>query len=153
VGAVVFVVVGLGFAARALPGRRMTLNPVPLSLDEPYEFEQALEIDDARRGLHLLAEQRRQARDWLQRAIKSKAEKEKEYRRERARCWARNTEGTAKEREDKVNDETAQFRYERDIAEGIVLAAKERLEEIDAERASMHRLVDWSMQMQGVGVS
>lgn len=131
----------------------MTLNPIPLSLDEPYEFEQALEIDDARRGLHLLSEQRRQARSWLQRAIKDRAEKEKTYRQERARCWARSPEGTAKEREDKVNAETTQFRFERDVAEGVVLGAKERLEEIDADRASMHRLVDWSMSLAREGVS
>lgn len=125
----------------------MTGNPVPLSLTEAFRFDQPLDADDARQALRMVAEQRRQARDWYMRALEARADKERTYRHGRANAWTTTTEGTAKEREDAVNDKTADARYERDVADGVVRAALERLEEVDAERASLHRLVDWSMRL------
>jgi hypothetical protein len=122
-------------------------NPIPLSLTAPFAFGQPLDQDDARQALRMVAEQRHQARDWYQRAIEQRADMERVYRKARAAAWARHTDGTAKEREDQVNDVTADARYERDVADGIVRAALERLAEVDGERASLHRLIDWSMRL------
>jgi hypothetical protein len=125
-------------------------NPIPLSLTTPMRFDQPLDQDDARQALHEIAAQRRQAREWYQRALESRADKERDYRKARAAAWAQHTDGTAKEREDRVNDVTADARYDRDVADGIVRAALERLAEVDGERASLHRLCDWSMRMMDV---
>lgn len=125
----------------------MTRNPIPLALDQALTFDQPLDADDARQALRMCAENRHQAREWLQRATQDLAEKEKEYRGARARAWTLHTAGPAKQREDEVNDTTAPARYERDVANGIVRAALERIAEVDAERASLHRLIDWSMRL------
>lgn len=124
----------------------MSRNPIPLALDQPFRFDQPIDMDDARQALRACAENRHQAREWLQRATLDRAEKEREYRKERARAWS-SVEGTAKEKEDAVNDKTADQRYARDVAEGVIKAAQERLEEVDAERSSLHRLIDWSMKI------
>lgn len=125
----------------------MTGNPIPLSLTDPVAFAQPLDAHDAREALRQVAESRRQARDWYMRALANRAEKERDYRKARASTWALSTEGTAKEREDLVNERTSDQRYERDIADGIVRAALERIAEVDGERASLHRLIDWSMRL------
>ena len=52
------------------------------------------------------------------------AEHERDYRRARANAWL-STEGTAKEREDAVNAETADARYLRDLSEHERQAALE----------------------------
>lgn len=126
-------------------------NPLPLTLDQPFRFTQPLDHTEARTALRECAENRHQAREWLQRATDDRALKEKAYRQARAVAWLSAPEGTAKMREDWVNDRTAQARYERDVAVGVIKAAEERLEEIDAERASLHRLVDWSMKIAPLG--
>jgi hypothetical protein len=128
----------------------MSRNPIPLELGSGFRFDQPLDADDARKALHMVAEQRRQARDWYERALEQRAAKERDYRQARARAWTLHTNGTAKEREDAVNDTTAPARYDRDVADGIVRAALERLAEVDGERASLHRLCDWSMRMMDV---
>jgi hypothetical protein len=124
-------------------------NPVPLSLTQPFRFDRPLEMDDAREALHSCAESRRQAREWKMRAMQDEAEKERAYRKARAEAWLRAPDGTAKHREDWVNDYTGGHRFERDLAARIVKAADERLAEVDAERASLHRLIDWSMKVTG----
>lgn len=129
----------------------MTPNPIPLTLDLRMVFDQPLDHTEARTALRSVAEARRQARDWLQRALQDRADKERAYRQARATAWLTAPEGTAKAREDWVNDHTAQQRYERDVAEGIIKAAYERLQEVDAERASLHRLCDWSIKLAVAG--
>jgi hypothetical protein len=126
-------------------------NPLPLSLEEPMRFTQPLDHTEARAALRECANNRHQARDWLQRATQQRAEKEKAYRKLRAQKWVGAPEGTAKMREDWVNDQSAQARYERDVAVGVIRAAEERLDEIDGERASLHRLIDWSMKIAPLG--
>lgn len=128
----------------------MTANPIPFSLDNPVRFTQPLDSDEARTALRDVAEQRRQAREWKQRAMADAAEKERTYRRARARSWALAPAGSAKEREDWVNDNTADARYDRDVALYLIKAADERLAEVDAERASLHKLCEWSMRMMDV---
>lgn len=123
----------------------MTRQAIPLSLDKPMRFTQPLDFTDAREALREVEEQRRQARDWKQRAMQTEVEAERAYRKLRAEAWTKSPEGTAKLREDWVNDFTADARFDRDIAARIVKAADERLAEIDAERASLHRLIEASM--------
>lgn len=126
----------------------MTNNPIPMSLTEPFRFRQPLDMDDARDALRECANARRQAREWKQKAMHEAAVAEHNYRKARAQAWARSPSGMiAKEREDWVNDETAEARQKRDLGLYLVKAADERLAEVDADRASVHRLVDWSMKV------
>lgn len=125
-------------------------NPIPLSLTEPFKFSQPLDVADARQALRDCANNRRQAREWFQRASEDAADKEREYRKARARAWLTVVGDTAKQKEDNVRDMTADLCYERDVALGVVKAAQERLEEVDAERASVHRLVDWSIKIAAI---
>lgn len=125
----------------------MAKDAIPLSLTEPYKFQQPLEMDDARDALRECASARRQAREWKQNCMQEEAEKERLYRRARALAWLEAPEGTAKFREDWIADRTADVRFERDIAARLVKAADERLAEVDADRSSVHRLVDWSMKV------
>ena len=127
-------------------------NPVPLTLDKPFQFEEPLDMDEARTALKAIARARRQAREWFQQATLNAAEKERAYRKARAREWPQ-VAGTAEEKKDAVNDRTADLRYERDVAVGVVKAALERLEEVDAERASLHKLVEWSMKVAPLGIA
>lgn len=120
-------------------------NPIPLSLDKPMQFAQPLDFTDARDALRECAQQRHQARDWKQRSMHAAADKEHTYRKARAVAWTLAPEGTAKMREDWVNDHTADARRERDWALYLIKAADERLAEVDGERASLHRLIDASM--------
>lgn len=126
----------------------MTGNPIPLSLTEPYRFRQPLDYDDAREALKECASARRQAREWKQRAMHEAAVTEHNYRKARAEAWACcSSDKIAKEKEDWVNAETVEARQARDLALSLVKAADERLAEVDADRASVHRLVDWSMKV------
>jgi hypothetical protein len=121
-------------------------NPIPLTLDQPIRFDQPLDLNDAREALRAVSEARRDARDWLRRALLNAAEKERDYRKGRAIAWV-STDGTAKEREDKVNDKTAEARAQRDIALGVVKVAQERIEEVDGDARALYRLIEWSMRL------
>lgn len=123
----------------------MSRSAIPLSLDTPMTFTQPLDFTDARDALREAAEQRRQARDWKQRAMQAEAEAERTYRKQRADLWLKAVGDTAKAKEDWVNSESADARFERDVAQRIVKAADERISEVDAERASLHKLVEASM--------
>jgi hypothetical protein len=90
---------------------------------------------------------RRSARAQLETAIEAHAEAEREYRRGRARAYVTVEAKTAGERDSKVDDMAADLRYVRDVKKGLVDAAKEKLAEVDGERASFHRLLEWSMRV------
>lgn len=123
----------------------MSRQAIPLSLERPMTFTQPLDFTGARDALREVAEQRRQARDWKQRAMQSAAEKERDYRKLRATLWTKAQGDTAKAKEDWVNSESADARFARDVALSIVKAADERISEVDGERASLHKLVEASM--------
>jgi len=126
-------------------------NPIPLSLDKPFRFTHPLDLEDARQACRECAESRRQAREWKQRAMQAEVDGEHAYRKLRAQAWLQAPEGTAKMREDWVNDFTADARRERDIAVRIVKSADERLAEIDGERASLHKLIEFSIRVTSAG--
>lgn len=120
----------------------MSGNTVSLTLEDP------LQVDEARRACQVIAERRRAARKALGDAMDDLAEKERLYRRRRAVCYVENVGApSAGMRDSIVDDEAADQRYDRDLAKGLVEMQQELLKEIDAERASLHRLVDWSMKL------
>lgn len=124
--------------------------PQPYVLGTPYSVENPLDYDDAREAAHKLAEQRREAREWLERSHAALAREERAYRELVAKTWAEvKAEGemTAGQAKAEVDGRCAGQRQERDVAAAIVEAAKERLKEIDATRASFHQLLAWSAKV------
>lgn len=124
-------------------------TPQPFTLGTEFSLEQPLDYEEAREAARTFARQRAEAREMLESAYAEQAQAEKEYRqaRQRARLAAPKVERgevTAGDRDDHVDAETSDERETRDRAKFKVEIVKERLEEIDATRASFHRLVDWS---------
>lgn len=74
-------------------------------------------------------------------APESEASKERDYRKLRARRWV-DAEGTAKQKEDWVDGETADARYERDVAKGLVLVARESVRSRQAQLSALQTLVN-----------
>lgn len=108
----------------------------------------ALQIDEARAACQAIAGQRRAARHQLETALERLAERERDYRKARAVAYVRNESApSAGMRDATVDAETAEHRYERDVAKGLVEVAEELLRQIDAERASLHRLIEFSIRM------
>jgi hypothetical protein len=120
----------------------MSGNPTALTLEDP------LQVDEARRATRIIAVRRRAAREALREAEEGLAEAERLYRKARAVAYVVNKGApSAGMRDAMVDDETADARYERDVARGLVNAQSELLKELDGERASLHRLIDWSMKL------
>lgn len=105
-----------------------------------------LSYDEARVKAHGIAQARRQAREDLQEALVKKAEAQHEYRKSRAVAWAKVEGRTAEERKVMVEASTAEAEFAVNMADAEVRIVGERLAEIDAERSSLHRLIDWAQR-------
>jgi hypothetical protein len=137
------------------------MSDLPYVLEGRYTRGHPLDMEDARRAARAFGEMRRWARRQLEDTIAdldkkhdALADAERAYRKARAEAYVQVDAKTAGERDAKVDADSAQKRYDRDLAEGLVKAqkeriklAEERLAEIDGERASFHRLVEWSMRV------
>lgn len=115
--------------------------PQPMTLTEPLDFE------DAREAMKALAEQRKKTRGEFEQATGRLVDAEREYRKGRALARVKCEGSTAADRKDEIDAATADLRHVRDGAEWAVKICQEKLQEIDAQRASVHRLVEWSMRL------
>jgi hypothetical protein len=86
------------------------------------------------------------AQDELELAIRLAADRKMDHRKARALAYIQATGGAADQRRAQVEDLASTQEYERDIAEGMVRVCTERIAACDGERASLHRLVEWSMK-------
>lgn len=77
----------------------------------------------------------------LRERVEEAAESERLYRKARAEAWVM-TDGTAKEREDKVNARTADARFRRDLAEGMRRADLELVRRRQTEMSMFQTLVN-----------
>lgn len=116
-------------------------NPTPLSLEQP------LDIDDARRASRRLADQRRHAEDELERIVGEAATAEQEYRKGLAQAFVGAEGSTAAEREARARAEVADKSYLRDLKQGMVKVATERLRGLEGERSMLKSLIDWSARI------
>lgn len=117
----------------------MTVQTLPLGAPLDYE--------SFRDGARDLATRRRAAREQLERAVRDHADAECAYRKGRAQAYVIVDGKTVDEKKVNVDDRTAALASARDIAKGMIEVARELLSEIDAERASLHRLADWSLKL------
>lgn len=122
----------------------MSRNPIPLRMGDP------LDLDDARQAAHLLAQQIRDAVDNLGACHVAYANAELEYRRELAKVIAEiySDLGKVSLVDDlaRGNPKVAQLRHFRDLQDGQVKVARERLKQLDGERASLRQLIEWSQR-------
>jgi hypothetical protein len=110
---------------------------MPFIMDEPLDYE------SGRVALKTINSRRMDALRDLENATQELTEAERAYRKERARVIG-DLDGTALEKQVKLDGDTADFRHRRDGAEWAVKIIQERLRELDGQRASLHRLVEWS---------
>jgi hypothetical protein len=121
----------------------MTHDRVP----QPMTLAQPLDAEDARSAYRSYLSARSEARSDLERRHTELAEAERLYRRARAEKRVTIDAASAGERDDKVDAETADARYSRDVAKGMVKVTEERLEEIDRGLSSLNRIAEWSMRL------
>lgn len=114
--------------------------PQPFILDDPLDYE------SGRLAAKTLNERRAAARSDLESATDRLCDAERDYRKERARRIGE-ASGTVDEKKVWLDSETADLRHARDGAEWAVKIIQERLAELDAQRASLHRLLEWSMRL------
>lgn len=119
----------------------------------PLLLENPLEIDEARRASHALAQQRRAAETRLDELTREAAEKERDYRKKLAESFLHAKGDTAAMREADAKKLAADAGYERDLAAGLVKAQHERLRGLEGERSQLKTLSEWSAKMAFTGVA
>jgi hypothetical protein len=124
----------------------MNGNPTPLSLGDP------LDLDDGRRAASMLARQCRDGVNNLDRAVKAHAEAEQVYRMAYATKLVELRGdaipvGIATELA-KGDEHVAKLKFDRDLAKGMIDVARERLRQLDGERASLRQLLEWSRKFE-----
>lgn len=110
---------------------------------EPYDYAQA------KRAVMAATRERRDAERELRDAVERKGRAEAEYRKALAQgiLRAKGEHGaTVAEAVAKGTDKVADAKAEATIADGLVRAALERLRLCSEDRASLHRLIEWSRQ-------
>jgi hypothetical protein len=124
----------------------LNTNPTPLSLGDP------LDLDDGRRAAARLARQCRDAVDALDRAVQSHAQAELTYRKAHAaklvELRSEAIPATLCQDLSKGDPKVGQLKYERDLAKGIIDVSRERLRQLDGERASLRQLLEWSQKFE-----
>lgn len=123
-----------------------------MSFVGPLLLENPLEIDEARRASHALAQQRRAAEADLDRLTRDAADKERLYRKRLAECFLTAQGDTAAMREAHAKAEASDAGYERDLAAGLVKACHERLRGLEGERSQLKTLSEWSAKLSFQGV-
>ena len=122
-------------------------NPVPMRFIDPLEYE------DARQALKASAERIRAAEDAVSKQIDKAAEAEAEYRRSLARKILELRTGdpprgaTEAETLAKGSDIVTAYGQTRDIEHARIKWTFEVLEDRRGDRASLHKIVDWSMKV------
>lgn len=120
----------------------------PLTLEELYAQADPLDLDDGRRAAHQQAKIQRQALAELENRVQDAAQAEHDYRIELAKRMLKLREaGTAATILSDIargQEDIAEKKRERDIAEGMVTAQRERVRELEGERAMLRELLEYS---------
>lgn len=83
--------------------------------------------EEAIDAMRQMTKDRKSAERWYEECVRATPEKEREYRVAKAKSWVTHRDGTAAERIATVDADTADLRYERDIAAGIEKVALEKV--------------------------
>lgn len=113
----------------------------------PYQLKQPVDLLDARMMARELAKRRREAREQYENALILAADAHLKFRRAKKQAWLHAEGRTAEERKVDAENRAAEAEKEHALQEGWVKARQELLREIDADRASLHKLMEWSMKL------
>jgi uncharacterized protein YceH (UPF0502 family) len=107
-----------------------------------------LTFQQAQSGYHTNAEARRKARRDLQDALERKADRERAYRKRLSREFAtqRDAGKSVVEADVHAKGAAADIAWRRDMADAVAKAAAHRIAELEAERASLRQLADWTRE-------
>lgn len=115
----------------------------------PYNFGEARQASDQKSAAQQEAEQ------FTRQAHKDRAEKEQRYRLALAKkiteLKAGSVAATVALDLAKGDPIVAKLRMERDIADGVVEAAKQRAWQLQADRKDHHEFINWSMRVNLLG--
>ena len=120
-----------------------TRTPQPFVLDE----DDILDYESGRAASAELNRRRVDARKQLQTATEKRIELETVYRKARATKRLEVTATDGPGRKEQVDAWTTEEWQAKENQQAVVDMWKERLEEIDGQRASLHRLIEWSMKL------
>jgi flagellar biosynthesis/type III secretory pathway protein FliH len=111
-----------------------------------------LDLNDLRDQARKLAELRREARRDRERYAHEQAQAERDYRMLLARTFAeKRAEGEAQgAAEIFARGVTAEVVLRRDMAAAMVKSCDLRIEELEADRAMLRQIGDWSMRLEGL---
>lgn len=119
--------------------------------------ERHLGFADVQRAARALGEKRREARREYEHQSQVAADADRDYRKAfavsftRARVGNEETPGkSVGEAEAIAAAEAADAKHRRDIAQSLAKSALLRIEELEADRAMLRQLGDWSQRIEGV---
>lgn len=127
-------------------GEMVEVLPNDVAGLEPYDFAQA------KRAVMNATRERRTAERELREAVNTKAKAQSHYRKVKATAILKAKAEHGATVADTVasgQPDVAQAYEERIAAEGLERAAQERLRLCSEDRASLHRLIEWSMAAPG----
>jgi hypothetical protein len=120
----------------------------PLTIEELYAQADPLDLDDGRRAAHHQAQIQRRALLELEERVEAAAEAEHAYRVALAKKMLQLRESgvqiTVLSDVARGEEEIATLKQARDIADGMVVAQRERVRELEGERAMLRELLEYS---------
>lgn len=110
-----------------------------------------MSLDEFRRGSHSLTKARQEARRDYERYTEQEADAEREYRRTLATAFTEAKVNTSvAEAELIANERASEARHKRDIAKGLARSCLLRIEALEADRATLRTVAEWSQRIDGV---
>lgn len=123
----------------------------PLTIEQLYEQGDPLDLDDGRRAAHQQAKIQRRALDDLESRVGAAAGSELEYRKALAveiiRLRSDGVPVTVAGDLARGDDGVAALKQARDLADGMVTAQRERVRELEGERAMLRELLEYSRRV------
>lgn len=118
-------------------------------MSDTAEHKPPLDYSDFREAGHTLAEARKRQVQAIINQVKIAARAEGAYQAKKTAAFVRirgNTTATEAENTVKGQEEVREAMEKRDIERELIRVGYEELRSIDAERATLHRLAEWSMK-------
>jgi uncharacterized coiled-coil DUF342 family protein len=112
-----------------------------------------MDFSEIRTAAHHLAQKRRDARRDYERYSEQAADAERDYRKRLAKAFAEAKSAgdvTAAQAELHAYAQAADHKHKRDLAQAMAKSCLLRIEELEADRAMLRQLGDWSQRMEGV---
>ena len=115
-----------------------------------------LDYAQAQAGGRKIAEARRARTDDLKQAIVSATDSDIAYQKALSRRMIElrdaGVAATVCKDQARGEDAIAELARTRAIGQGMVMVQQSRIQEVEGERATFHRLVEWSMKLNAMGV-